>query len=171
MSSHIVSQRLRNQKLVRSNLREPVEIVSWLGAVQSQDYAGAKWALCLRAPRLSDADVDRAFDAGKILRTHILRPTWHFVAPADIRWMQALTGPRVQARSVPYHRKLELDKAVFARSRRIFERSLGGGTHLTRAALGSALARAGIAVDSLRLSFLVMAAELDGVICCGPRHG
>jgi hypothetical protein len=171
MSSDIVSQRVRNQKLVRSDLREPVEIVSWLGAVQSQDYAGAKWALSLRAPRLSDADVDRAFDAGKILRTHILRPTWHFVAPADIRWMQALTGPRVQARSAPYHRKLELDKAVFARSRRIFERSLSGGTHLTRAALGAALARAGIAVDSLRLSFLVMAAELDGVICSGPRHG
>ena len=133
----IIGHRLRNQKLVRSDLRDPVAVVSWLGAVQSQDYAGAKWALSLRAPGLTEADVDRAFDEGAILRTHVLRPTWHFVAPTDIRWMLALTGPRVQARSAPYHRKLGLDKAVLARSRRVFERSLGGGKHLTRAALGA----------------------------------
>ncbi len=88
----IVGQRLLNQKLVRSDLKKPVEIVSWLGAVQSQDYAGAKWALALRAPALTDADVDRAFDRGDILRTHILRPTWHFVAPKDIRWMLDADG-------------------------------------------------------------------------------
>lgn len=171
MITDILGQRLRNQKLVRSNLREPVEIVSWLGAVQSQDYAGAKWALSLRAPRLTDEDIDRAFDEGAILRTHVLRPTWHFVTPDDIRWMQALTGPRVLARSLPYHRKLELDQALFARSRRVLERSLGGGKHLTRAALGAALTRAGVVVDNLRLAFLMMAAELDGVICSGPRQG
>ena len=170
----ILSQRLRNQKLVRSDLRDPVEIIAWLGAVQSQDYPGAKWALKLRvhgSPGFSDADLDRAFDEGAILRTHVLRPTWHFVAPADIRWMQALTGPRVQARSDPYCRKLGLDKAVLARSRRVLERSLGGGKHLTRAALGAALTRAGITVDNLGLSFLMMAAELDQVICSGPRQG
>ena len=171
MKIDIVAQRLVNQKLVRSKLREPVEIVSWLGAVQSQDYAGAKWALNLRAPDLTDADVDRAFDEGAILRTHVLRPTWHFVAPADIRWMLALTGPRIQSRSIPYHRKLGLDNAVFARSRRVLERSLGGGKHLTRAALGAALTRAGVQVDGLRLAFLMMHAELDGVICSGPRQG
>ncbi len=170
-AERITALRLHNQKLVRSNLREPAEIVSWLGAVQSQDYAGAKWALSLRAPKLTDADVDRAFDEGTILRTHVLRPTWHFVTPADIRWMQSLTGPRVLARSLPYHRKLELDKTVFTRSRRVLERSLGGGRHLTRAALGAAMTRAGVAVDNLRLAFLMMAAELDGVICSGPRQG
>jgi hypothetical protein len=85
--------------------------------------------------------------------------------------MQALTGPRVLARSLPYHRKLELDKAVFARSRRILERSLAGGAHLTRTTLGAAMTRGGVTVDSLRLSFLMMAAELDGVICSGPRKG
>jgi hypothetical protein len=171
VKNDIVGQRLRNQKLVGSDVRAPAEIVAWLGAVQSQDYAGAKWALSLRAPGLTDADVDRALDEGAILRTHILRPTWHFVAPADIRWMLALTGPRVQARSVPYHRKLGLDTSVFARSRRVLERSLGGGKHLTRAALGAALTRAGVAVDGLRLAFLMMEAELDGVICSGTRRG
>ena len=170
----ILSQRLRNQKLVRSDLCDPVEIITWLGAVQSQDYPGAKWALKLRchgSPGFADADLDRAFDEGAILRTHVLRPTWHFVAPADIRWMQALTGPRVQARSLPYHRKLGLDKAVLARSRQVLERSLGGGRYLTRAALGAALARAGVTVDNLGLSFLMMDAELDQAICSGPRQG
>ena len=143
----ILSQRLRNQKLVRSDIREPVEIVAWLGAVQAQDYAGAKWALNLRArvsTDLTEADVDRAFDEGSILRTHILRPTWHFVAPADIRWMLALTGPRVLAANRYYCRKNGLDDKSLARSRKAIERALGGGAHLTRAALGAVLARAGL---------------------------
>ncbi len=97
MRSGIVGERLRNQKLVQSDARDLVGVVSWLGAVQSQDYPGAKWALHLRVPGLTDAAVDEAFDTGAIVRTHILRPTWHFVAPADIRWMLALTGPRILA--------------------------------------------------------------------------
>ena len=105
LQTDIVGQRLLNQKLVRSDLKKPVEIVSWLGAVQSQDYAGAKWALALRASALTDADVDRAFDRGDILRTHILRPTWHFVTPQDIRWMLALTAPRVLAGNRHYCRR------------------------------------------------------------------
>jgi hypothetical protein len=91
----LIRQRLRNQKLVGSALRQPSEVVAWLGAVQAQDYAGAKWALSQRAKGLTDAAVDQAFAAGAILRTHVLRPTWHFVTPADIRWMLALTAPRV----------------------------------------------------------------------------
>jgi hypothetical protein len=167
----ILSQRLRNQKLVRSDLHDPVEIVSWLGAVQSQDYPGAKWALSLRSPSLSDADLDRAFDEGAILRTHILRPTWHFVAPADIRWMLALTGPRVHAGNKHYCRKNGLDEKVLARSRRTLERALGGGKHMTRTALAAVLERAGIPGDGQRLAYLMMDAELEQVICSGPRQG
>jgi hypothetical protein len=170
----IVGQRLRNQKLVGSDVRAPAEIVAWLGAVQSQDYAGAKWALSLRghgSAGCTDADVDRAFNEGAILRTHVLRPTWHFVTPADIRWMLSLTGPRVQVGNRHYCRVNGLDKTVLARSRRTLERALGGGTHLTRAALGAALARAGIAGAGQRLAYLMMDAELEQVICSGPRVG
>jgi Winged helix DNA-binding domain len=167
----IVGQRLLNQKLVRSDLKKPVEIVSWLGAVQSQDYTGAKWALALRAPALTDADLDRAFDRGDILRTHILRPTWHFVAPKDIRWMLALTAPRVLASNRHYCRKNGLDDKSLARCRRVMERALVGGRHLTRAALAAVLERAGIAGAGQRLAYLVMDAELERVICSGPRLG
>ena len=171
LQTDIVGQRLLNQKLVRSDLKKPVEIVSWLGAVQSQDYTGAKWALALRASGLTDADVDRAFDRGDILRTHILRPTWHFVAPQDIRWMLALTAPRVLAGNRLYCRKNGLDDNILARSRKVLERALAGGRHLTRAALAAVLERAGIAGAGQRLAYLVMDAELERVICSGPRLG
>ena len=127
---------------------KPADVVAWLGAVQAQDYSGAKWALGLRTNGVTDADVDRAFDEGAILRTHVMRPTWHFVAPADIRWILALTAPRVHAVNAHYYRKCELDDARFARSRSAIERALQGGRQLTRTELASALRRAGIAAEA-----------------------
>ena len=85
LNVELVRRRLRNQRLVRSAFRKPGDVVAWLGAVQAQDYSGAKWALGMRATGVTDADVELAFAAGAILRTHVLRPTWHFVTPADIR--------------------------------------------------------------------------------------
>jgi hypothetical protein len=167
----LVRERLRNQKLLQSEFRKPDEAVAWLGAVQSQEYAGAKWALGQRANGLTDADIEDAFNQGTILRTHVLRPTWHFVARADIRWLLALSGPRVHAVSAHYYRKMELDDRLFSRSRKVFERALAGGKHQTRSELARALEKAGILAKGPRLAYLVMHAELDGVICSGPRQG
>ena len=145
-------------------------MVSWLGAVQAQDYPGAKWALALRMRRrIVDADVERAFAAGAILRTHVMRPTWHFVAPADIRWLLSLTAPRVRIALSSYDRRLEVDAAVVKRSNKAIAKALVGGAHLTRQELRAALQKAGIAADGVqRLAHLTMHAELDGVICSGP---
>jgi Winged helix DNA-binding domain len=167
----VLRERLRNQGLARPEFRGAKDVVAWLGAVQAQDYAGAKWALGLRGPRLTDADVDRAFDTGAILRTHLMRPTWHFVAPRDIRWMLTLTAPRVHAANAFMYRKLGLEDATLTRSRKVLERALRGGKPLTRSELDTALRRAGIAADGLRLAYLMMHAELSGVICSGPRRG
>src|ERR1051325_4551816 len=93
--SVILGSRLLNQWLARSAAMGPAAVVERLCAVQSQDFIGAKWAVGLRAAGLDDAAVAKAFDRGDLLRTHVLRPTWHFVTPADIRWMLALTAPRV----------------------------------------------------------------------------
>lgn len=119
----------------------------------------------------TDARIERAFDQGQILRTHVMRPTWHFVAPADIRWMLELTAPRVHSRMAPYQRHLGLDRVTHVRAAAIFERALGDGRHLTRAELGTHLARRGIVTDGIRLAHLAMYAELEGVICSGPRRG
>jgi hypothetical protein len=166
-----VGERLTNQSLAVSRLRTPGEVVAWLGAVQAQDYSGAKWALGLRAKGLTDAAVEQAFDEGAILRTHILRPTWHFIAAADIRWMLALSAPRVHAVNAYYYRTLGLDATAFARSRAAIEGALAGGRQLTRIQLAKALQRAGVQADGPRLAYVVMHAELDAVICSGGRRG
>jgi hypothetical protein len=123
---------LQQQGLSQPSFRRPEDVVGWLGAVQAQDYAAAKWGVALRTQGLTDADLDQAFDSGAILRTHVMRPTWHFVTPADIRWMQALTAGRVNAANAYYYRRLELDEAVFAHSNAILASALQGGRYLTR---------------------------------------
>jgi hypothetical protein len=167
-------QRLFNQHVSGNPLPSAENVVRWLGAVQAQDYGAAKWALAQRMTGATDAAIDEAFAAGAILRTHLMRPTWHFVTPADIRWMLKLTAPRVNAVSAYYFRKWGVDDRVFARSRAVLVKALRGGRHLTRAALASALTRAGIlgrGDDPMRLGGLMMRAELDAVICSGPRQG
>jgi hypothetical protein len=167
----LLSSRLRNQQLVAGSHRKPAQVVSWLGAMQAQDFPAAKWAIGLRAPGVQDADVEQAFNDGRILRTHVLRPTWHFVAPEDIRWMLALSAPRVYAASAYYYRQAGLDAKVFAKSCAMIQRALAGGKTLTRPELATYLRRAKIPSEGLKLVYLVMQAELDGVICSGPRKG
>jgi hypothetical protein len=146
--------------------------VQCLGAVQAQDYAGGKWALGLRMKQATDAALDAAFNEGKFLRTHILRPTWHFVAPEDIRWMLALSGPRVHAVNGFMYRQQELDRAILQKSYTVLEKALQGNRQLTRTELGAALEQAGIEkAQGIRLGYIMMSAELDGVICSGARRG
>ena len=171
MIAEIVRVRLRDHALSHSEFRSPEQVVSWLGAVQAQDYPGAKWALGLRARDVTDAVVERAVSDGAILRTHVLRPTWHFLAPGDIRWILSLSGPRVHALNALYYRKMALDARTFSRAGTIIERALEGGKHLTRTELASALQARGIDAAGMRLAYLVMYAELEAVICSGPRRG
>ncbi len=163
--------RLHQQRLTRSQFARPDEVVGWLGALQAQDYHGAKWAIGLRMRESSDGAVERAFNEGRILRTHVMRPTWHFVAPDDIRWLLELTAPRVNATSAYMHRQVGLDKASFSRANKVVGGALEGGHHLTRAELGSVLETAGIAAKGVRLAYVMMHAELDCVVCSGPRRG
>ena len=172
MPLDLIRSRLRNQRLSGGRFSTAEEVVSWLGAVQAQEYADSKWALALRSRRAADGAIERALTRGAILRTHVLRPTWHFVAAADIRWMLSLTGPRVGARMSPYNRRLELDAATFRRSERAIVQALRGGVHLTRQELKTVLQRAGVRADGVqRLAHLVMQAEIDAVICSGARRG
>src|SRR5262249_47018790 len=153
----IRAARLGSQRLSRAQLSAPEDVVSAFGAMQAQEYADAKWALALRMRRANDADIERAFNAGTILRTHVMRPTWHFVTPADIRWLLSLTGPRVAAAMASYNRKLELDAAVFRRSEKAIVRALEGGVQLTRQELKAVLTRAGIRADGVqRLAFITI---------------
>src|SRR5687767_10417942 len=115
-------RRLFNQHLIGPPLGSPEEVVRWLGAVQSQDYPGGKWAVAQRTKGVVDADLDRAFNDGRILRTHVMRPTWHFVMPEDIRWLLALTGPRVHKVAGSYYRRYGIDGALITKARRAIEK-------------------------------------------------
>ena len=169
--STISQHRLRNQRLIGAPFQNIEDVVGWLTAVQSQDYAGAKWAIGQRVKDASDDTINELFNEGKILRTHVMRPTWHFVLPADIRWMLNLTEPRVSAVSAYYFRKMELDQTVFKRSNAIISKALLGGKHLTRDELGKILGRAKIDATGIRLAYIIIRAELDAVICSGALRG
>ena len=171
MTLDIPQYRLYNQRLYETTFKNPSEVVSWLGAVQAQDYAGAKWALALRATDLTDPVIEQAYADGVILRTHILRPTWHFVAAADLRWVLKLAAPRVHAVNAYMYRKLELNKAIIKKSYVVLEKTLQRNKQLTRSELGSAFEKAGIVAEGQRLGYFMMSAELDGIICSGARRG
>ena len=166
----IVSQRLFNQQLVDTRFQQAEEIVAWMGAMQAQEYAMAKWAIGLRLGTTNDGAIEAAFNAGRILRTHVLRPTWHFVAPKDIRWMLRLTAPRVRQAMAYMDRQLEVERRLIARSQRAFTKALQGGQPRSRTDLQLALTRAKVAASGPRLAHLLMHAELDGLICSGPRR-
>ena len=167
----LLAERLRNQQLIDSTRKNPEDVVSWMVAMQAQDYPAAKWAVGLRAPRCRENDIEQAFNDGRILRTHVLRPTWHFVTPADIHWLLALSAPRVHAVNAYYYRQAGLDAKVFKKSCALLHRILEGGNVLTRAEIATHFKRAKIPSDGLKLAYVIIQAELDGVICSGPRRG
>lgn len=173
IAAAVTHRRLVNQYLAPGTaLGTPADVVSRLGAVQAQDYLGAKWAVAQRTQSATDDVVEQAVIDGTILRTHVLRPTWHFVTPADIRWMLALTGKRVSAAMAYYDRTMGLDDSIFRRSNRAIAKVLSMGEHLTRSELLRGLKRSGIDLSSpQRLAHLMMRAELDAIVCSGVRHG
>lgn len=171
MISDIANTRLHTQQLVTPMFSRPEDVVKWFGAVQSQDFAAAKWALALRTKSNTDADIEKAFNEGKILRTHVMRPTWHFVTPEDIPWLLALTAEKVKKFNGSYFRRSGYDHSIFTKSNRVIEKALTGGEQLTRNELKLILEKEGIPLDTLGLSFVLMQAELDGIAISGPRKG
>jgi len=170
-TSEILRLRLYNSGLSLSRFENAVDAVAYLGAVQAQDFPAAKWGLGLRIRNSTGKEIEKAFNDGKILRVHVIRPTWHFVLPEDIRWMLELTAPRVKLLLKNYNRKLGLDDALFTRSNAVIVNALEGHSYLTRQELKALLADTGIETDVQRLAHIITEAELDGLICSGPRRG
>ena len=125
----------------------------------------------MRLPLLNDGDIEKDLTEGKIIRTHLLRPTWHFVSAKDIRWLLQLTAPRVHAVNAYMYRKLDLDDKTFSRCNDIIVNVLQGGKQRTRNEINEALATHKIIATGHRLSYIMMQAELNGIICSGARRG
>lgn len=162
---------MRNSGVTDVRFHAPAEVVRWHGAMQSQDFGPAKWSVGQRALSLSEAEVDRAVAEGSIIRTHVLRPTWHFVARDDVRWLLRLTGPRVQKGIAGRYRRFGLDARTLARCESLVTSALEGGAHLTRNEIAEIFDRAGLDRVGQRLVHMLMHCELQALICSGAPSG
>ena len=162
---NIATLRLRNQQIAGTRFDKPEQAVAWLGGMQGQDYPGAKWSIGLRLVRATDADVTRAINEGKIVRTWPMRGTLHFVAAADVRWMLMLTSPKNIAGSASRRANLGLDDKTLARCREIFIKILQGGKQKSRDEMYAALENAGIATQGQRGYHVLWNSALHGLIC------
>jgi hypothetical protein len=169
--SNISNLRLFSQQIAATNIKPPIEMVSWMGAMQAQDYQMAKWALGVRLPGSTDKEIEDALDKGQIIRTHLLRPTWHLVSADDIYWMLELTAPHVKSSLNSSANLMGLTKSIISKSNRIIEKALRDGNHLTRDELMALLNRAKISTESFRSIHIMFHAELNGLVCNGIRKG
>jgi hypothetical protein len=167
----VARARLASTRLAGEPFSTPAEAVGWHLAMQSQDYAPASWSIGQRSTGLTAADVDAALAAGSIVRTHVLRPTWHFVAAEDIRWLLELSGPRVLRAYAGRYAQLGLDGRSLARGERILARALSERGRLTRTQLAEELDGAGFDRSDQRMPWLLMHCELRALIGSGGLGG
>jgi winged helix DNA-binding protein len=167
----LASLRLANQRLAGTPFRDAVEVVRWLGAVQAQEYPVARWSIGQRADGLTELDVDAALAESRLVRTHVLRPTWHLVGADDLRWLVELTRPRIERRSALRQRRLGLDDRLLDRTDALIAEALREHGPLTRGRLAAFLEERGVEARGVHLAYMLMHAELGLLICSGPLEG
>ncbi|AEE52117.1 winged helix DNA-binding domain-containing protein [Haliscomenobacter hydrossis] len=170
-TTHFPHLRLHNQKIIQPDLSSPQALVAHMGAMQAQDYPMSKWAVGIRLPGRSDTRIEAALDAGEIVRTHVLRPTWHLVSGQDVRWMLALTAKSIKALSVARDRELGIDSALYTRCNDLIAKALEGGKNLTREEVMLELEKGGVPTNSSRAVHFMMNAEVDAIVCNGIMQG
>jgi hypothetical protein len=141
------------------------QFVAWLGAMQAQDFAGAKWSIGLRLPGATDADVEKAIAERAIVRTWAMRGTLPFVASADVHWMRKLLTSRIIARSARREESLQLNADVFARCEKLFIKALRGGKHLSRKAIFDLLEANRISTNRQRGDHILWRLAQEGDLC------
>jgi len=163
----ITNVRMLSQQLSNQQFEDPKQLVQWMGAMQAQDYTMSKWAIGIRLKQGSVQNVESALESGDILRTHIMRPTWHYVAADDIRWMLALSGERVKKAYDSYAKRLEVTESTHTKCGKLLEKILEGNNHLTKQEIGEEFSRAGLFHDITHAHYFINRAEALGVVCSG----
>jgi len=165
--ANIADIRIANHQLSQTGYTTPRQIAAHFGAVQSQDFNSANWAIGVRLSGCTEKSIHEAFNKGEILRTHVLRPTWHFVAPENIRWMLQLSGKRILQAMKSRDRDLGLTDEIYGKAYRIIEKALDKEDELTRDELTKILHDAGMKADSSHIYHIMMRAEANGIVCSG----
>ena len=169
----ILEIRLQNQQLSTPLFRHPKELVSWMGAMQAQDYTMVKWAVGMRLKSPGIQTVEKALHQGEILRTHVMRPTWHLVAAEDIRWMLKLSAQRIKSANDSYAKGhgLEITEQQYERSYTILGNILSGKRSLTKQEIAEHFEHSGLLADNYHMTRFMSRAEVEGIVCSGECHG
>ncbi|WP_394275237.1 winged helix DNA-binding domain-containing protein [Luteococcus sp.] len=165
----VLGRRLGAQHLDRS-APDVATVVRDSLAVQAQDPPLSRWSLGVRAG-VDEPAVRAAIDSGQVLRTHVLRPTWHYVHREDIRWLLELTGPRIITGNRARQRQLGIDEELWAQTQQELRRALADGP-LTRRQVQPLLpVPASSPQPNQTVAHQLMMAEAAALVCSGPLAG
>lgn len=159
--------RLTSHQLTGSKFDNPQQLVAYMGAIQAQQYDMAKWAIGIRLKSGTLQAVNQALQKGEIIRTHILRPTWHFVSVNDIRWMMELSAKRIKAANDSYGKKFDIPQSTFSKCNKLLVRLLEGGNHLTKQEVTDRLLADKAISSADIISRVISRAEIECLICSG----
>jgi hypothetical protein len=168
--SDIARLRLVAQRIHQPTNASPLETVTHLTAMQGQDLPGVLWAIGLRTPKATEADVRAAFDRGEIVRSWPMRGTLHVTTPDDLRLILPLSRHRLVTSFATRHRELAISPEDVTAATDAGIRALADGP-LPRKALLAAFAAAGQPTSGQRGIFLISALAHAGLICLGPFVG
>ena len=163
----ITNIRILSQQLATPQFDTPQELIRWMGAMQAQEYTMSKWAIGTRLKSGSLAQVEKALERGEIIRTHIMRPTWHFVPAEDLRWMLQLSGQRVKKSFDSYAKKFGVPESTHTACASLLETILRDHNHLTKLEIAEALKHAGITDNTSLAEYFIGRAESSGLLCSG----
>jgi len=167
----LIRRRSLVQGLASRRFATEVDVLEWMVAMQSQERSVAPWSLGQRTRNRKESDVLRAISDGRIIRTHVLRPTWHYVRAADARWLLEFSAPRVHAANRYYYGSVGLDSKALVKGAQVVAQVLEGEQHRTRNEIAEELTARGGTWEGFRLAYLLMYAELERVICSGAPKG
>ena len=167
LQQSIANIRSHNHQLPSTDFTKPCQIVEHFGMIQAQDFNSAKWAIGVRLSECTEELINESYNKGEILRTHVLRPTWHLITPENIRWMLELSAKRIIRSMKSRDSELGLTDEIYAKCYRIIERALEKEDCITRDGLVNVLHNAGMKVNSSQLYHVVTGAEATGIICSG----
>lgn len=165
--------RLGCHQLAEADFSRPGELVTWMGAVQAQDYASAKWAVALRLQKGTLAMVNEALRKGELVRTHVMRPTWHWVAGKDLRWMLSLSAQRIRKAVDGWVKAggMDISEPVYTRCNDLIGKMLSGGKCFTKEEIEAELLRTGVVTADDRVKCYLLRAETEGLVCSGADRG
>lgn len=164
-----IARRLLSQQLISPQFATPKEVVSWMGAVQAQDHKGMRWAVAMRTKKPSLNAFREAFNAGEIVRFHLMRGTWQLVTAEDYWPFLQLCAPKAVSVTKGWmaSNRISIPDDELLRIREIICRIVSDKRSATKDDIVRGLEERDIRMDDHRLSYHLRMAEFAGVLCSG----